>query len=351
LTSRAVIRFLVAAFLLLLTGASGFAYDEAKLKDAERMAILLQAQLKTVASRIDGGTLQDEALAAQRTTLEKLRIAANVGAEKAAGPLEEISTQVNGLGPPPTEGQQETEAISNQRKELNAQLARATAAQKQFVLIGLEVEQAQTRLTNLQRGQFLQRIFKADRSVLNPSLWANTLDGAGILSTRVSNQFARGIEDSAGRHNYAGFLLLPVGLFILGVFLFKLLPGLLARIGVANTTPEDQAPSGLSKLWHVIWNYTKYLLAVLIISVLIAATLDVSGFLTPAIDNLLNIGFAALSPALAYGGLVYFVAAPRNPTYRLLAIDNGVTGTHVVIDGRLGFGLRLFAGSDEYHWF
>ncbi len=165
MTARLLIRIIWAAFFLLSIQVCAQAYDEVKLKEAERMATLLQAQLKSVASRVDGGTLQDEALAAQRVTLEKLRAAATVGAEKAAGPLSEIASQVTGLGPPPVDGQQETEAIAAQRKELNAQLARATAAQKQYVLIGLEAEQAQARLTNQQRSQFLQRIFKADRSI------------------------------------------------------------------------------------------------------------------------------------------------------------------------------------------
>ncbi len=351
MTTRVFIQFFLAAFLLLLSNAASIAFDEVKLKDAERMATLLQAQLRSVASRIDGGTLTDDALVAQRTTLEKMRTAANVGAEKASGPLDEIATQVNELGPAPANGQQETEAIANQRKELSAQLARATAAQKQFVLIGLEVEQAQARLTNLQRGQFLQRIFKADKSVLNPSLWSSTWEGTGILSTRISNLFARGMQEAEGRHNYTGFLLLPVGLFILGVVFFKLLPGLLARISFANTNVEDDPPSGLSKLWHVIWNYAKYLVAVLMISVLIAAALDVSGFLTPAANNLLDIGLAAVSPALAYGGLVYFVAAPRNPVYRLLAIDNAAARglVFVVVIAYLiyGFGEQIstFASS------
>jgi potassium-dependent mechanosensitive channel len=330
-TARTLISLLTAALLLLFSCAAALPYDEVKLKDAERMATLLQAQLRSVANRIDGGTLPDDALSAQRTTLEKMRAAANAGAEKASGPLSEISTQVTELGPAPAEGQQETETISNQRKELNAQLARATAAQKQFVLIGLEVEQAQARLTALQRGQFLQRIFKADRSALNPALWANTWEGAQILTARVSNLFARGLQDASGRTNFTGFLLLPVGLFILGVVMLKLLPGVLARVGFNDTTDEENAPSGLTKLWHVIWNFAKYLLALTIIAVLIAATLDVAGFLTPAIENLLNIAKEALTPALVYGGLVYFVASPRDPAYRLLAIDNAAARGLVLV--------------------
>jgi potassium-dependent mechanosensitive channel len=330
-TARTLISLLTAALLLLFNCAAALAYDEVKLKDAERMATLLQAQLRSVANRIDGGTLPDDALSAQRTTLEKMRAAANAGAEKASGPLSEISTQVTELGPAPAEGQQETETISNQRKELNAQLARATAAQKQFVLIGLEVEQAQARLTALQRGQFLQRIFKADRSALNPALWANTWEGAQILTARVSNLFARGLQDASGRTNFTGFLLLPVGLFILGVVMLKLLPGVLARVGFNDTTDEENAPSGLTKLWHVIWNFAKYLLALTIIAILIAATLDVAGFLTPAIENLLNIAKEALTPALVYGGLVYFVASPRDPAYRLLAIDNAAARGLVLV--------------------
>jgi potassium-dependent mechanosensitive channel len=125
--------------------------------------------------------------------------------------------------------------------------------------------------------------------------------------------------------------LLPVGLFILGVVMLKLLPGVLARVGFNETTDVENAPSGLTKLWHVIWNFAKYLLALTIIAILIAATLDVAGFLTPAIENLLNIAKEALTPALVYGGLVYFVASPRDPAYRLLAIDNAAARGLVLV--------------------
>jgi potassium-dependent mechanosensitive channel len=322
--------WLAALVILLFAAAPAFSYDEAKLKDAERLATLLQAQLRSVASRIGSGTLADEALNAQRTTLEKIRSAASVGASNAAGPLAEISSQVEGLGAVPKDGQQELDSIATQRKDLNTQLARATAAQKQFVLIGLEAEQAQARLTALQRSQFLQRIFKADKSILSPALWRDIWDGGGIFVARIGALMSTALGDAATNTNRSGFLLLPLGLFIFGMLLFRLLPGLLKRLGLAPTS-EEETPSGITKLWRVIWSYTKYVVVLAVSLVLLVASLDVAGYLTREIESLTRIVTAALQPALLYGGLIYFVASPRKPLWRLVAVEGAAAKVLVFI--------------------
>ncbi len=331
MTARAVIRFFLAAVLLLVVFAPAQAYDENKLKDAERSAILLQAQLRGVAGRIDGGTLQDDALASQRTTLEKLRAAAGVGADNASGPLNELATQVKGLGPPPDPALPEADSIATQRKELNIQLARATAAQKQFVLVGLEADQVLARLTNLQRGQFLQRVFKADKSILSPTLWANTWDGGALLHARVGELYAKGLSDAQGRTNASGLLLLPAGLLAIGLLLYHLLPWLMTRLGFPVYSVGGEIPSGLNKLWHVIWSYLKYLLMLTAVLFFVNAALDVSGYLTAPINNLLTVLYAALESALLYGGLIYFVTSPRDATWRLVAINNSAARLLVII--------------------
>ena len=323
---------MLAAVLLLITSfVSVHAYDEAKLRDAERMATLLQAQLRSVSNRLNNTALQDDALAAQRPVLEKLRAAAKTGSDNAAGPLSEIATQVEGLGPPPTEGIEEAAIIATQRKELNAQLARATAAQKQFTLIGLEAEQALSRLTSLQRSQFLQRVFKADKSALNPTLWGSTVDGASILLQRIGNQFNQGLLQAEGRTNYTGFLLLPVGLISLGILFFRIIPNLFARLGYGNQPLAEEPADGLQKLWRVIWSYVRYVLIGAVLLFLLAATLDTVGILTPPIDNLLGIALSAVLPAFLATGLLYFVASPRNSFRRLVAIDSAAARTLVFL--------------------
>jgi potassium-dependent mechanosensitive channel len=341
-TGKRPIATWVAAFILLLLNlAPALAYDEVKLRDAERSATLLQAQLRGVASRINAGNLPDDGLAAQRLVLEKLRAAAATGAENAAGPLNDIASQVNELGPAPTAGQQETETIAVQRKDLTTQLARATAAQKQFVLVGLEAEQTLARLTNLQRSQFLQRIFKADKSILNPTLWSSTLDGVSLLSQRVSNLFAKGLVDAGSALNFSGVLLLPIGLVSLWFLVFKLMPNVMARFSLATPGPFTESYTGLEKLWHALWSLVKYLVVIALVSLLLLATLDATGLLTAPIANLSRIGYEAIKPAFLYGGLIYFVTSPRKPEWRLLAIESTAarTLTVIVIISYLVYGL------------
>jgi potassium-dependent mechanosensitive channel len=325
----AVSRLCLAVLVLLSLLVPAHAYDEAKLKQAERLATLLQAQLKGVAARIDSGTLPDDALASQRISLEKIRTAASVGADNAAGPLNEIAALVSGLGPAPTDGQIEAESIATQRKELGIQLARATAAQKQFLLVGREAEQAMARLTSMQRGQFLQRIFKADKSILNPSLWTNMTDGGQLLGLRISNMVSAGLSESSGRTNYAGLLLLPIGLTIMGFLFLRILPGAVSRFQF--TAAADDNIDGLEKLWHVIWRYLNYVIAILLLWILIYATLDVTGLLTRSTEDFSKILTDALRPALFYGGLMYFIASPNNPVWRLVAIDNGAARALVLL--------------------
>ena len=323
----------IFAAVLLLLGSlvPALAYDELKLRDAERMATLLQAQLRSVSNRLNNTALQDDALAAQRPVLEKLRAAAKTGSDNAAGPLSEIATQVEGLGPAPAAGTDEAPVIATQRKELNAQLVRATAAQKQFTLVGLEADQALSRLTTLQRTQFLQRVFKADKSVLNPTLWGSTVEGAAILLQRLSNQFKQGMLQAEGRTQYTGFLLFPIGLISLGVLFFRIMPNLLARFGYGDTPLAEEPADGLQKLWRVIWSYIRYVAIGAVTLFLIGATLDTAGILTPPIDNLKSVILGAILPAFFATGLMYYVASPRNNFWRLVAIDSAAARTLVFL--------------------
>jgi potassium-dependent mechanosensitive channel len=344
-TGRPFIRILIAAFALLVFLVSAQAYDEAKLKTAERLATLLQAQLRSVTARIDSGTLADDVLAAQRNTLEKIKTAASVGSSNAQGPLNEIGSQVVGLGPAPVEGQQETDLIATQRKDLNAQLARATAAQKQYALVGLEAEQALARLTDLQRESFLQRIFRADKSVLSPSIWTGLFADASTIQERIGNLFSRGIADTEGKFNWSGLLLLPVGLIGFGLLFLKLVPGVLARVGLSTPSYDDQTYSGLTKLWQVIWSFAKYVATITVIIFLLTLSAEVSGLISPTLENLAGRLMDAAEPALFYGGLIYYVTSPRRPALRLLAIDSSAARllVIVVVLGYLvyGFGVEL----------
>ncbi len=328
---RCIARIFAAIWLLLIGLAPVQAYDEVKLRDAERMATLLQAQLRGVVGRVSGGTLSDEALSAQRPLLEKIRTAAKIGSDNASGPLSEIKSQVQGLGPIPENGVEEAEVIATQRKFLNTQLARATAAEKQFVLVGLEADQALARLTTMQQDNFLQRVFKSDKSVLNPGMWAETLDGASVMTSRLSNQIATGWSAVSERVNFTGFLILPLGLGFLGMLFFRFVPNVLARIGVLHLDDETVQLTALEKLWHVIWSLVKYFVAVVVIGFLIGLALDVSGFSTPAFDTLYSFVHDGVKPAIFFGGLVYFVTSPQKPQYRLVAIDSAAAKVLVFV--------------------
>ncbi len=109
------------------------------------------------------------------------------------------------------------------------------------------------------------------------------------------------------------------------------LPGLVGRLGFASSDEVEPVYSGLYKLWNVIWSYAKYFAAVTTIIMLVFLTLEVSGYLTLPIENLLQKVIDGIKPALFYGGLIYFVASPRNSALRLVATDSAAARNLVFV--------------------
>lgn len=322
--TRMLQRWLAAFLCLALLSVGAQAFDEKTVASAERSAQLLQAQLRATQSSIQAiEQPTDEVVQQQRAKLGSMRAAANAGIEKIKGPLADITSQVAELGPVPSSSQQEAPAISDQRQTLNAQLARLNAVQKQYTLLGLEAQQVEARLAATQREQFLQRIFRSGRSVLDPRLWIETVQSSAILVQKISEQFRLGLAFAGPNINLHGFWIFPAGLLLLWSLVSFGLPRLWRRTAIGRLVPETstQTESGLLRLWRVLWGLMKLLLylfsGLALLSVALAAMGIVNTQTAPIIEALV----AAIEPAIIEGGLAWLVLSPTHSERRLVAVN------------------------------
>ncbi len=316
----------LVTLLCCLFSASAFAFDEKAVSSAERSAQLLQAQLRATQSAIQAlDEPSDDELTKQRAKLGSLRTAAAAGIEKIKGPLADITSQVTELGPVPTDGQQEAQAIAEQRQTLNAQMSRLTAVQKQYTILGLEADQAEARLAATQRADFLQRIFHSGRSVLDPRLWLETVSNSSILWQKISSQFRLGLAFANPNLNLQALWIIPIGILGLWSLVSLGLPRLwqLTSLGrIVQPVPAGQSESGLLRLWRVLWGMLKLMLYFFATLILIAIAFAASGLANAQTEPLGDALVSAFEPAIIEGGLAWLVLSPTRAERRLVAVDS-----------------------------
>jgi potassium efflux system protein len=313
-------RAVVAALLLLLQFGLAQAFDNTILLASEHEATGMRSDLERVQSVLEQSGVTDEQLISQRDLIEQLRVNSASEALKLAAPLDDVQQQLNQLGPLPADGTKETTTIAAQRLELTDAVSRFAAAKKQYELIGIEADQMSARVSATQRNQFFQRIFKADKSILNPQLWKETFVGVGILFSRLSSLLTIWWHTQSAEANWPGLLLLPA---VLG--------GLWAGWRViqrnyANRLPSPNSHEPLSplrRLWRVILGIVLLTLAIALLNLLIVASLDVSNLATPRFNIIIEAIGAVASYCLFNFGFASLLCAPRKPEARLIAIDEG----------------------------
>ncbi len=280
----------------------------------------MRSDLERVQSVLEQQNVTDEQLADQRGLVEKLRLAAVDEASKLSAPLDDVNQQLAQLGPTPAEGQKEAETIAAQRVSLTDAVTRVTAAKKQFELVGLEAEQMSGKVSGLQRTQFFQRIFKADKSILNPQLWADTATGVGLLKVRLGSLLSTWWQDKFATMQWTGLLLLPAAAAVMWS-LYRLLN---LNFGgfLTNQKTDDALVSPLRRLWRVVFGAFMLLVGITLFALLLVASLNVSNLNSPRFDLIVSAFIGVFSPCLFQTGLAYLICSPRNAAFRLIAIDD-----------------------------
>ncbi len=314
-----IIRALSIVVATVFFSLSAHAIDDALLTNAENAAQSTRSDLERAQYTVSQTEVGDDQLAAQRNIIEKLRLDSLAQANALNAPLKDFTQQLNQLGPPPTEGRGETSVIAAQRQTLNNAVARLSAAQKQFELLGIEAEQTSGKISALQRTQFLQRVFKSDKSIFNPQLWIETATGVASLGARLSSLISNWWETQSPVAQWSGLGLFPAFLLILAIF-YRFFRRII-RHWLDLAAAPGTAHSPLRRLGRVIGGLIIIAVVLLISNFLLTASINLAGLSTPRFDLLVTAFVGVVIPVVFQFSVAYLICAPGKPEQRLVAID------------------------------
>jgi small-conductance mechanosensitive channel len=309
---------LLGALCVLLSFA--FAYDAAVVGTAQRTAEQLRVDLDRIAVEIAAPAIDDERLTTARTAIEDIRTKALSSSETLVAPIAEVTQQIDQLGPVPAEGASEAADIAEQRKKLTGELNGIQGTRASLELIAIEAEQLAGRVSIIQREQFFSRIFEAGRSILNPLLWLDTGIGFGLLVKRILALYSTWWNDVRATANFSGLVLIPAMIVVL-TGLYLILRGRMQRWFDAQLL-ANRAPDEMGRLWRIVRALAAAFAALVIIILPISIALGISGFLTPRFELVFNAVVDVVFITVIYWVLARRVAAPGQPAWRVIDIDD-----------------------------
>ncbi len=302
--------------------------SDAQVTGIEAKLESLRGRLRAIQAIATDQELTNEMMANQKAAIESVLLDAAAETAKLRGPVNEVEAQLARIGTPATDGTPETPALAAQRRILETRAARLAAAQKQFELINFDAAQELSKNTITQREQFFGRIFKSEKSVLNPRLWID----AGVGLWAMVGNFWRTVEDTfkyaRNNANPAGLLLLPlIAMVLYGLWAFAH-NRIISGFGRAPSRDGDDRESAaaqmapLDRLWRALLGLIGVIFLVLVGFVVIRASIEAADVATPNAMAYVNSVLAVMTSAIIYSGVTYFLCAPRNPETRLIAVDD-----------------------------
>lgn len=310
----------VAFAALVSIAGPTYAFEEYVIGQAERATTEFRTELQRIEGQVSLPTITDQSLVSLRSALEDIRSKALTKSTELSGPILEVTEQLSKLGPVPVEGATEAPEIEAQRKLLNDALNRLRGAQTQLELVAVEAEQEAGHASSIQRDQFFQRIFESSRSVFNPYLWADAGTGLTVFVQRISALMTNWWKEIRQTASTLSLMLVPVVLALLvGAFLMSYR---ILQLRIQIRSQEPGFPDNLDRLWRVIRAVLGTALFAFIASFIGDSFLKSAGLLTPRlaliVDGLAGIVFGTL----IYGMMAYRIAAPTQPNWRLLNLDD-----------------------------
>ena len=316
---------LLRGFLLLLlacTGAFGQSTSDALLSEGESKIDNIRLLMKTVQSVIAEEGVTDEQLQTQRSTIDSLKLNAIAESKKLSGPLAEVREQLKRLGPAPVAGVSEAAPMAAQRRLLDMRVSRLVASQTQLDLIGVEADQGVTRILRAQRDRFFGRIFRSDKSVLNPGLWIDTWTGTSLFADRLGERFGQWWTEVRDRARFGGLALFPLAAGFLFALWQIVKRSVTSRLDDLQPGEVRQQMTALSRLSRIVAGLIAIVLFVLFFGVLTAASLGLANLLTDRIDPFVQALVGLISTVIFNTGLTYLLCSPRRADARLIAIDD-----------------------------
>ena len=318
-----------ALLVLWLFAGTAFAFDEAVIGQAERAALAFRADLQRIDTELALPTITDQRLIDHRNTLEDIRSKALNQSSTLDDPIKEIAEQVAKLGPPPAEGQTESVEIEAQRKLLNDVLNRLQGAKTQLELVSVEAEQQAGRASSIQRGQFFQKIFESSKSILNPYLWADAGSGLTMFLQRIGALIGNWWDQVQHTASTSSLLLLPI--IIVLILAVWWLAGRVLRERYKARSLESDFPDNLDRLWRVVRATLGTLILVTIIFAVVVSYLGNAGFVTARFNLVLDGLTGIITGTLVNGALAYRIAAPKQPNWRLINLDDASASRFAIL--------------------
>ncbi len=310
----------VVAIALISFAGAAHAFEDYLIGQAERATTEFRTELQRIEGQIGVPTITDQNLVSLRNALEDIRSKALTKSTELSGPIVEVTQQLSKLGPVPVDGATEAPEIEAQRKLLNDALSRLKGAQTQLELVGVEAEQQAGRASSIQRDQFFQRIFESSRSVVNPYLWTDAGTGLTIFFERISALLTNWWKEIRQTASTISLVLAPVLLgLLIGIFLmaYRVL-----QLRIQIRSQESGFPDNLDRLWRVIRAVLGTTLFAIVAALIGDSFLKGAGLLTPRLALIVNGLADIVFGTLIYGMMAYRTAAPGQPNWRLLNLDD-----------------------------
>ncbi len=342
-------RSLVVASVLLLSGQAGYGQETPATKPAsEKTEIQPKPKVAVVAPAVDDAiararrtfeALGKELAAARKdinsptATIEKLVTSRGVLVELrkkvaiARGgmetPIADLAARLKELGPAPKKGETEAETITTQRDALSNTLNGLKAELKQLDLLELETGQLASKISELQKAAFVERVFVSRRSVLNPQLWWDFTPTLVDASGRTTGLFQVWHKPAGTDEKISG-----TASFLAVMSIFSLAVLLVFFVWSKMSNPPDRIgeASDLRRIWRAVGG-TVVVAIIGVVTIFISLTIVTMS----AVDDL------RIPRLVIAGGEIIFIAsvmitvlravlAPSNFDWRLANMDDLAAG-------------------------
>jgi small-conductance mechanosensitive channel len=320
--------------LLLLAVHSAFALDTGIITRAEHAIENYQAEMDAARQKMRGPVVSESDLIDLRSTFERLRAS---GAERSAelqGPLTDIQSQLESLGPAPNDGRAEDASIAKTRDDLLATRDKLQGLKSQLDVLTINAEQSAAEVSVQQRDQFFERIFDRNRSILNPSLWVDMWNGIGALSLAMSifmQSWWRDVSPNASPWGLAAVPIIVIAFFTGYQLANRWLGKWMNRFTRTGTQLDD-----MTRLWLIVRSLLGTIVALLVLIGPIHLALEVSGYMTARVlmiwmGLLLTVVYALLYYRVALG-----ISAPGAPERRIIDVGDRAALRFTILSAIIG---------------
>lgn len=332
---RARLRLALAAFwTLLLAAAPALALDAGLISKSEQALASYRAEFDGAAKELQGPYVSVDDFGAVKAVFDRVWASSLQNSVQLQSGLAEVGQQLDSLGPPP-DGGQEDAVLAKTRADLTAMRDKLQGLKSQFDVLAVNAQQSAGQITVLQRDQFFERILDRNRSILNPSLWADIGKGTAALSTAISSLVREWWSAVRNDANPLGLLAVPLFLaFFFGGYrvLSRHLGQWMSRLTSSGSEPDD-----MTRLWTVWRSLLGTVVALLVLLGPIHLALVSSGYLTDLVRLEWRAVVLLVVSTYFFYKLARGVAAPGEPGLRIVDLDDRAAARLPVLVGIIVF--------------